>query len=149
MRRVLRTALVGAAVLVPAAALLGWWADGTAGLLGALAGVLLPLVFFGITVVTAVTTTRLSPGAMGAVVMVSWLVKIIGLVVALALLDRSDEWSRPAFFVAFAVAVPAWLALEAWTVISTRQAYTAPVAGDSSGTVTGVGRVRDSHDGHE
>lgn len=149
MRRVLRAAAVGAAVAVPLAGLVGWLAAGVPGLVGALAGVLIPVVFFGLTVLTAVLTARLSPTAMGTVVMVSWLVKMVGLIVVLALLDSAQGWSRPAFFVAFALAVPAWLGLEAWMVIKTRQTYTTPPARHSSDSVDGVGSVRGSHDGFE
>lgn len=126
MRRVLRVAVVGAVVLATVAALVGWAIDGQAGLLGALLGVGLPVAFFGVTVVTALVTLRLSPSAMGAVVLVSWMVKVVALIGVLALMDTSDAWSRPVFAVAFGVTVPAWLGLEAWMVIKTRQPYTAP-----------------------
>lgn len=149
MRRVLRVAALAAVVLVPVAAVVGFAVAGTAGLLGALAGVLIPVVFFGLTVLTAVLTARLSPTAMGTVVMVSWLVKLVALIVVLALMDGAQWWSRPAFFVAFALAVPAWLGLEAWMVIKTRQTYTAPPARQASDSVGGVGSVRGSHDGFE
>jgi hypothetical protein len=150
MRRVLRVAVVGVAVALPLAALVGWLVDGTAGLVGALVGVLIPVLFFGITVATAVLTTRLSPGAMGAVVLGSWALKLVGLIAALVVLDGADGWSRPVFMGAFALTVPAWLALEAWTVITTRQAYTAPVAsgGSRSERDDAVGSLRGSHDGH-
>lgn len=151
MRRVLRTGLLAVVVALPVALGVGWLVDGTSGLVGALLGVLLPVTFFAMTVATAVVTGRQSPGAMGATVLVSWVVKLVLLVVALALLDQADGWSRPVFAGAFALAVPAWLGMEAWLVVRTRQPYTGPVpsrrgvdprGGDASEVDGDVGRVR-------
>jgi hypothetical protein len=113
-------------VLLVAAALVGWLVDGRAGVVGAALGVGIPLVFFGITVLTALLTARLTPAAMGAVVLGSWVVKMAALIGVLVLIDGWDGWSRPVFFVCFAISVPAWLALEVWVVVKTRQPYTAP-----------------------
>lgn len=127
LRRVLRVGSVALLVAVPLALTAGWLVDGRAGLLGAALGLALPVTFFAVTLVTALMTVRLSPGLMGAVVLGSWAVKIILLIVALALMDQSQAWSRPVFAVVFGLTVPAWLALEAWTVVRTRQQYTSPV----------------------
>jgi hypothetical protein len=113
-------------VLLVVAALVGWLVDGRAGVVGAALGVGIPLVFFGVTVLTALLTVRLTPAAMGAVVLGSWVVKMAALIGALVLIDGWDGWSRPVFFVCFAISVPAWLALEVWVVVKTRQPYTAP-----------------------
>ncbi|MGA7688813.1 MAG: hypothetical protein WCA29_06245 [Jiangellales bacterium] len=127
LRRVLRAGLIGVAVLAPVAALVGWLVDGSAGLAGALIGVLVPAAFFALTVVTALVTLHLSPGALGAVVLGSWVVKLVLFIVALSLLNMWDGWSRPVFGVTFMIAVLGWLALEAWMVISTKQPYVQPV----------------------
>jgi chromate transport protein ChrA len=124
---VLRVAAVALLVAVPLALTAGWLVDGLAGLLGAALGLALPVSFFALTLVTALMTARLSPGVMGAVVLGSWAVKIILLLVALALMDQSQAWSRPVFAVAFGLTVPAWLAFEAVTVVRTRQQYTSSV----------------------
>lgn len=127
LRRVLRAGLVGVAVLAPVAAGIGWLVDGPAGLIGALIGVLVPAAFFALTVVTALVTLHLSPGALGAVVLGSWVVKLLLFILALSLLNMWDGWSRPVFGVTFMVAVIGWLALEAWMVVSTKQPYVQPV----------------------
>lgn len=126
LRRVLRLGGVGFAAALPVVAAAGWLVDGSAGLLGALIGLAVPAVFFGITAVLALATTHLSPGAMGAVVLASWLAKLIVLVVVLVLLDQSQAWSRPVFGVVFLLAVAAWLTLEAWIVLRGRQPYVQP-----------------------
>lgn len=164
LRRVLRAGLVGVAVLAPVAAVAGWLVDGSAGLVGALIGVLVPAAFFALTVVTALVTLHLSPGALGAVVLGSWVVKLLLFIVALSLLNMWDGWSRPVFGVTFMIAVVGWLGLEAWMVVSTKQPYVQPVrssavpGGDdaSVGVVqpgaekqTDVGSVRASHDSQD
>lgn len=152
------------AVAVPLAAAVGWLVDSSAGLVGALMGVLIPAVFFGLTVVTALVTLRLSPGALGAAVLASWVAKLILLIVALSLLNQWEGWSRPVFGVTFMIAVAGWLGLEAWMVVTTRQPYVQPVPsvpvterpeaddsadGGASLRRTDVGSVRASHDRHE
>lgn len=117
---------LGGVVLLAIAIAVGWLVDARSGIVGAALGVGIPLVFFGVTVLTALLTARLTPGAMGAVVLGSWVVKMAALIGVLALIDGWDGWSRPVFFVCFAVSVPAWLGLEAWVVVKTRQPYTAP-----------------------
>jgi hypothetical protein len=164
LRRVLRAGLIGVAVLAPVAAIAGWLVDGSAGLVGALVGVLVPAAFFALTVVTALVTLHLSPGALGAIVLGSWVVKLILFIVALSLLNLWDGWSRPVFGVTFMIAVVGWLALEAWMVISTKQPYVQPlppatrtVHDDSPVRVAepvgegghGVGSVRPSHDSQD
>lgn len=154
LQRVLRVGALGLVVGLPIAAAAGWLVDGTAGLLGAVLGVAIPALFFGATVVLALVTIRLSPAALGMVVLVSWLVKLILLVVALVLLDQSEAWSRPVFGVVFLLAVAGWLGLEAWLVLRTRQPYVSPSGashrpGSPSAQPGGVGRVRASHDRQE
>mgnify|MGYP001826405059 CR=1 FL=1 len=126
--RVARWGALGGTTFLLVAALVGWAIDGRAGLVGAVLGVGVPLAFFGVTVLTALLTRRLSPGAMGATVLGSWIVKMAALIGVLVLMDGSDAWSRPVFAVCFGLAVPAWLAFEAWVVIKTRQPYTAPAS---------------------
>ena len=127
-------------------------------------GVLIPAAFFGLTVVTALVTLKLSPGALGAAVLASWVAKLILLIVALSLLNQWDGWSRPVFGVTFMIAVAGWLGLEAWMVVTTRQPYVQPVPsvpvtqateggdpldGGASLRSSDVGSVRASHDRHE
>jgi hypothetical protein len=125
---VLRLGLVSFAAAAPVVALLGWLADGTAGVLGALLGLALPAAFFGVTALVDSSTRHLPPSTTGAVVLVSWLVKLVVLVVVMILVDSSSAWSRPVFAVVFLLATVAWLALEAWLVIRTRQPYVVPAS---------------------
>jgi hypothetical protein len=130
LQRVLRLGLLGFAAAVPVVAAVGWWVDGTAGLLGALLGLVLPAAFFGVTAAVGLGTRHLSPGAMGAVVLASWLAKLVLLIVVLVIADQSSAWSRPVFAVVFLTATAAWLGLEAWLVLRTRQPYVVPARRD-------------------
>jgi hypothetical protein len=132
MRRVLRLAVLVLVIGVPVVAGIGALVGGAPAALGAALGLLLPLLFLGVTVAVALGTARMAPGALGAVVLGSWLVKLILLVAALALLDRSDAWSRPAFFTTFVLGVVGWLVVEGFVVVRTRVPYvdaTTPIEG--------------------
>lgn len=162
LRRALRVALVGAGLLLGLSVPVGWVVDGSAGAVGALLGVAVPAAFFAITVVTALVTLRLSPGALGGVVLGSWVVKLVLLIVAMSLLNQWDGWSRPVFGVTFVVAVIGWLVLEAWVVVRTRAPYVQPTTaatpapdpdapgapGPSTRVPGSVDRLPRSHDGH-
>lgn len=126
LRRTLRLGAIGLAVLLPVAAVAGWAVDGSAGLVGALIGALVPAVFFGLTVVLALVTLRLSPGALGGVVLGSWVLKLLALIAVFLALSQWDGWSRPVFAVTFLVGVLASLALEAVVVLKTQQPYVQP-----------------------
>lgn len=136
LSRVLRLGLLGFAVAAPVVALVGWLVDGLAGVLGALLGLAVPAAFFGVTALVDRLTRHLPPSTTGAVVLVSWLAKLLVLVGVLVLVDRSSAWSRPVFGVVFLLATAAWLGLEAWLVLRARQPYVVPSSG-ASRPVTG------------
>lgn len=127
LRRTLRLGAVGLLLLTPVAAGVGWLVDGSSGLAGALIGVLVPAVFFGLTAVLALVTLRLSPGALGAVVLGSWVLKLLMLIGVFLVLNQWDGWSRPVFAVTFLIGVLASLGLEAVVVLRSQQPYVQPV----------------------
>lgn len=88
-----------------------------------LLGLVLPLVFFGITVVTALATATASVGRLGATVLVSWLAKIAVLLAALYWLRGQDFYDRPVFFGVFLIATTAVLLAEAVVVKRARVPY--------------------------
>lgn len=123
MRAVVRTAVIGLAIAVPVGALLGWVVDGAEGVIGALLGLALPAFFLGITVAVALLTARRSPQVMGAVLIFSWLGKMLVLIGAMTLLNGWDGWSRGVFTVTFLIGVAGWLAGEAYVVARSRVPY--------------------------
>ena len=126
MRRVLRSGALAAAVALPAAALLGFLAGGPAGAWGALIGMSLAVWFLAVTVLVALATARMDPTRLGAWVLASWLLKVVVLIAALALLRDADFYSRPALFVALLVGTAGSLVLEARVVTTTRVPYVEP-----------------------
>ncbi|GIG30246.1 hypothetical protein [Cellulomonas marina] len=104
-RLALRDVLVLLGVLAVVGLAVGWFAAGTAGVWGALLGVGLALVFSGTTIVSMLRTAHATPQAMAGVVMGAWLVKVVVVVAALAVLRGMDFYSRPVLAGVLAVGV--------------------------------------------
>jgi uncharacterized membrane protein len=126
MRRVLRVIGVGTVVALPAAAAAGWVAAGGAGARGAFLGLAVPAAFLGITAVLALLTAGMDSRRMLALLVGSWVVKVLALVAVLSVLREDGSWSRPAFLAAFAVGVAGWLTAECLVVLRTRVPYVEP-----------------------
>lgn len=127
--RLLRQGGLGALVLLPVAVLLGWLLAGVPGAWGAGLGMAVPLVFLGMTSVVALLTIRTQPGLFGVVVLGSWLVKVIALIGFLWAISGADFYSKPAFFIAFALGTVGYLALESVVVLRSRVPYVEPESG--------------------
>lgn len=123
MRRVLRVAGLGFAVLLPVGTLVAWLIGGSEVGLGVLLGLAIPAAFFGLTVFVGVLAARLDNGPFVGVVMASWLVKIIALIAVMVSLRGADFYAKPAFLVAFIVGIAGWLTAEVVVVLRTRVPY--------------------------
>ena len=97
---------------------LGYVIVGTPGLWGSGLGALVAGLFFSVTAVVAIKTTKLGPDQLGVVILGSWLLKIVILMGILAWLRTQDFYSRPAFFAVLLIQTMVLLVLEA--VILTR-----------------------------
>ncbi|GAA1862093.1 hypothetical protein [Myceligenerans crystallogenes] len=102
-RAVLRTALRYSGLLVAALAvagsIVGFLVAGLPGLWGALLGAALAAFFSGVTVWSVARTVGKDPTTTGAVVMGSWIGKMVVLVVVLVLLRGQDFYDRVVLFV--------------------------------------------------
>ncbi|HSK25525.1 MAG TPA: hypothetical protein VK894_01265 [Jiangellales bacterium] len=127
MSRVLRVVGAGTLLALPLAAVAGWLLAGSSGAWGALLGIALPAAFLGVTAALALLTATMDARRMTALLVGSWVVKVLALVAVLGVLRDLDGWSRPAFLVAFAVGVAGWLAAECVVVLRTRVPYVEPV----------------------
>jgi hypothetical protein len=123
MRAVLRVGSLVFLLALPIATVLGIMIDGSAGGWGAFLGMAIPVAFFTGTVVVALLTVRVSAGAFGAVVLGSWIVKLIALLIVLFFLRDADFFNRPIFFIAFLIGTVGYLILEALIVVKTRVPY--------------------------
>jgi hypothetical protein len=124
MRRVLRIGLIASLVALPLAVLIGHLVAGAAGAWGAAIGMGIAVGFFTITVGVALATAGMDATALGASVLGSWLIKMVLLLVALALLRDADFYSRPVLFIALLVGTIGTLVLEALVVTRTQVPYT-------------------------
>lgn len=127
-RAVLRTALRDGGLLVAALAVVGsvvgYLVSGPAGVWGALLGAALAAFFSGVTVWSMARTIGKPPATMGAVVMGSWLAKMIVLVVVLVLLRGQDFYDRVVLFVVLLIGAVGSALLDYRAVRAGRLPYT-------------------------
>lgn len=128
MRAILRTGALAALVALPVAAGLGWLFAGAPGAWGALIGMAIPVGFFAITVVVALATAGMDPTQLGVAVLLSWLGKIVLLLVVLAALRGATFYDRVTLFVALLVGTIGSLLLEGIVVTRTKVPYVEPEA---------------------
>lgn len=123
------TAKVSAAlsvVALVAGGVAGEFVSGRAGTYGALLGIGFPTLFLGVTLAVALGTRRRAGGALGAIVLGTWLLKLIGLVAVLAVLKPLEFYDRPVFAVAFLGWTAVLLGVEVRVIKYTRQPYVEP-----------------------
>ncbi|HEY0186401.1 MAG TPA: hypothetical protein VGC67_02835 [Cellulomonas sp.] len=128
---VFRAALRGSVLLVVVVTVLGVGIGalvaGTPGVWGALIGAGLALVFSGATTVSMLRTAHSSPSTMMAVVMGTWLGKIVLVVVLLAVLRGMDFYDRYVLAAVVAAATIGSAVVDLLAVSRGRVPYVAPV----------------------
>lgn len=100
--------------------------DGSAGFWGSALGAIVAGLFFSVTAVIAVTTTKMGPDKLGFVILGSWLLKIVILMGVLAWLRTEDFYSRPFFFAVLVIQTMVLLALEAVILTRAKVPYVDP-----------------------
>jgi len=116
------TAIAAVITVAVSAALVG-----VKGLYGALAGVALVTVFFGISVLVVSRAARRSLGAMMVAAMITYVVKIIALAVVVSSLRGTTAFStRTLGFTAIAL-ILVWSASQVITAIKVKMLYVEPV----------------------
>ena len=122
VRRAGALTAVAAAIMVAVSAAL----VGVKGLIGALVGVAIVTVFFGISVLVVGRAARVSPGAMMAAAMITSLVKIIALAVIVSNMNGTTAFStRTVGFVAIGC-ILVWSAAQVITAIKVKMLYVEP-----------------------
>jgi ATP synthase protein I len=115
------TAIAAAVIVAVSAALVG-----VKGLYGALVGVGIVAVFFGISVLVVGRAARISPQAMMVAAMVTYVVKIIALAVVVSSLRHVTVFStRTLGFTAIAC-ILVWSATQVVTAIKVKMLYVEP-----------------------
>jgi ATP synthase protein I len=115
------TAAVAAVMIAASAALAG-----TKGLFGALIGVAIVTVFFGLSVLVVGRAARVGPQAMMVAAMITYLVKIVALAIVVSMLHGMTAFSDRALGVTAIVCILAWCAAQAVTAIKVKMLYVEP-----------------------
>ncbi len=115
------TAIAAAITVAVSAALVG-----TKGLIGALIGVAIVTVFFGISVLVVGRAARVSPQVMMVAAMVTYLVKIVALAVVVSSLSGTTAFSTRALGFTAIVCILVWSATQVITTIKLKMLYVEP-----------------------
>ena len=105
---------------------LGAILDGTKGLLGAVIGVGLVIVFFGISVLVVGRASKLSPQAMMAAAVGTFLVKILVLIILLSTFQNSTAFSGRWFGLTVIVCVITYSAAQMVSAMRLKMPYVEP-----------------------
>ena len=122
VRRAGALTAVAAAIMVALSAAL----VGVKGLIGALIGVAIVTVFFGISVLVVGRAARKSPQAMMVAAMVTYLVKIVLLAVVVSSLNGTTAFSTRALGFTAIGCILVWSAAQVITAIKVKMPYVEP-----------------------
>jgi len=122
VRRAGALTAAAAAVMVAVSAALA----GVRGLYGALIGVAIVTVFFGLSVLVVGRAARISPQAMMVAAMVTYLVKIVALAVVVSTLNKMSAFSDRALGLTALGCILVWCGTQAITAIKVKMLYVEP-----------------------
>ena len=122
VRRAGALTAVAAAIMVAVSAAL----VGTKGLIGALIGVVIVTVFFGISVVVVGRAARISPPAMMLAAIITYLVKIVALAVVVSALNGTTAFSTRTLGFTAIGCILVWSATQVITTIKLKMLYVEP-----------------------
>ncbi len=127
LKRILVYGMVLAAAIAVAGSAIGFAVAGGRGLLGALIGTALALLFLGITAASIVVASRYSLIAFFGIVMGAWLVKFV-LFLVLLLLLKDQPWIQPTVMLLCAVvAVVGTLVVDVIVIARSRLSYVSDI----------------------
>ncbi|VFA94396.1 Uncharacterised protein [Nocardia farcinica] len=130
LKSALRYGLIGLAVLVVLSAAIAGAAAGLPGLWGALLGAAIGGVFILTTAAVVLFGAKLPPSTAGLVMLVSWVAKVLLVLVAVAILNRFDFYDRVALFLTVIGALVIVLGAETYGVLRQKVPYVTTTAGD-------------------
>jgi len=122
IRRAGALTAVAAAIMVAVSAALG----GAKGLYGALIGVAIVTVFFGISVLVVGRAARISPQAMMVAALVTYVVKIVALAVVVSTLHGMTAFSDRALGLTAIGCILVWSAAQVITAVKIKMLYVEP-----------------------
>jgi ATP synthase protein I len=122
IRRAGALTAVAAAIMVAVSAAL----VGVKGLIGALVGVAIVTVFFGISVLVVGRAARVSPQAMMAAAMITYVVKIVALAIVVSALNGTTAFSTRALGFTAIGCILVWSATQVITAVKIKMLYVEP-----------------------
>ncbi|MEV0433504.1 MULTISPECIES: hypothetical protein [Nocardia] len=131
LRAALRYGLIGLGVLVVASVVIASLLAGMPGLWGALLGAAIGGGFILTTVVSVLFGAKLPPQMAGMVLLVSWVAKLLVVLIVVGVLNQFDFYSRPALFFTVVGALLIVLGAETYGVVRHKVPYVTTRAGDS------------------
>lgn len=113
-----------ALLVITVISLVAWgaWRD-LPGIWGVIIGAAIGGGFVLLTALSVLITAGTSPSTTGAIVLGSWLLKIVVLIIVLAVIRDMDFYDVPAMAVTTVIALIVVLATETWGVITARVTY--------------------------
>lgn len=128
LRTAVRLGAFALLVLAVVSAIVWTFVDGVPGLWGAAMGAAIGGAFVLITAIVVIATAGAAPQTTAAVLLGTWLLKLIVAIGVVALLERFDFYSRMAFAVTIIAALVVVLAAETWGILKTKTPYVEPDA---------------------
>lgn len=119
-RRVIVFSIVVVAVIAIGGSAIGFAVAGEAGVISALIGALVALLFSAFTVVSFWVGSKLPLAAFFGIVLGGWLLKFVVFAIALVSLREADFINGPVFFFSLVTAVLGGLVVDAWVVSKAR-----------------------------
>ncbi|MEV6273610.1 hypothetical protein [Nocardia sp. NPDC051832] len=131
LKSALRYGLIGLAVLVVLAVAIATAAASTPGLWGALIGAAIGGGFILTTAAVVLFGAKLPPSTAGLIILVSWVGKLLVVLVVVAVLQQFDFYNRMALFLTVVGALLIVLGAETYGVLRQKVPYVTTTAGDS------------------
>ncbi|GAA4909374.1 ATP synthase protein I [Nonomuraea thailandensis] len=126
--RVLKSAAIPTALVGLVTVVVAFLTAAGKGALGAAIGTLLVGVFFSISVVAVSYAARVSPQMMAIAAMLSYLVKVVAIMIVLSVFGDTTAWNSKAFAWSVVVCTLVWTAFEVRAFIKTKMLYVDPEA---------------------
>ncbi|MGI5283437.1 hypothetical protein ACQEVF_08905 [Nonomuraea polychroma] len=126
--RVLKSAAIPTLAVGVVAVVVSLLTAGGKGALGAGLGALLVGVFFSISVVAVSYAARVSPQMMAIAAMVSYLVKVVAIMIVLSAFRDTTAWNTLAFALSVVVCTLVWTGFEVRAFVKTKMLYVDPEA---------------------
>ncbi|MFD1936461.1 MULTISPECIES: hypothetical protein [Nonomuraea] len=124
--RVLKSAALPTLVVGAVAVIVAFLTAGGKGALGSVVGLALVAVFFSVSVVAVTYAARVSPQMMAIAAMVSYLVKVVVIMVMLRAFGDTTAWNPKAFAWTVVVGTIVWTAGEVRAFLKTKMLYVDP-----------------------